>query len=85
MRDLSAPAIAGRCELSAALAPFVVAARHLLDHSIGDIRDIEVRLVANTHWHLRDFMFDVPRAEILYHRIHHIDLIRFFWGNPKGI
>jgi predicted dehydrogenase len=66
-------------------APFVVAARHLLDYSIGDIHDIEVRVVANTPWHLWDFMFDVPRAEILYHSIHYIDLIRSFWGNPKGI
>jgi predicted dehydrogenase len=51
----------------------------------GICRRRQLLAVANTPWHLWDFMFDVPRAEILYHSIHYIDLIRSFWGNPKGI
>ena len=67
-------------------APFIIAARSLIDQGvIGEVHDMEVRVTVYTPWQLWPFLQQVPYAEILYHSIHYIDLIRSFLGDPKGI
>ncbi|MFH5833832.1 Gfo/Idh/MocA family protein [Halalkalibaculum sp. DA3122] len=67
-------------------APHILAARNLIrEGALGEIHDIEIRLNVYTPWHLWEFLYDLPRVEILYHSIHYLDLVRSFLGNPKGI
>ncbi|WP_236980754.1 Gfo/Idh/MocA family protein [Membranihabitans maritimus] len=67
-------------------APYCIAARQLINEGwLGDIYDYEIKVCVYTPWHLWDFLFDLPRVEILYHSIHYIDLIRSFAGNPVKI
>lgn len=67
-------------------APYIAEARKIIDSGqIGELHDIDVRLNVYTPWHLWDFLYHIPRVEILYHSIHYIDMIRYFLGNPKGV
>jgi predicted dehydrogenase len=67
-------------------APFVSAARWLIDHGhIGDVYDMEVRVSVQTPWDLFPAVKVHPRLEILYHSVHYIDLVRSFFGNPKSV
>ena len=67
-------------------APFIIAARDMIDQGlIGDLCDIEARMQVNTPWHLWQFLFPLPRVEILYHSIHYVDLIRSFLGTPNSV
>jgi predicted dehydrogenase len=67
-------------------APFIIAARDLIEKGIlGDVYDIELMSCVYTPWHLWDFLFDLPRMEILYHSVHYLDMIRSFLGNPNKI
>ncbi len=67
-------------------APYIIAARDLIDKGIlGDIYDIEVMVCVFTPWHLWDFLFELPRMEILYHSVHYLDMIRSFLGNPQKV
>lgn len=67
-------------------APYITEARKVIDSGqIGELHDIDVRLNVYTPWHLWDFLYQIPRVEILYHSIHYIDMIRYFLGNPKGV
>lgn len=67
-------------------APFIIAARNLIDQgAIGEVHDMEVRVTVYTPWHLWPFLQQVPYAEILYHSIHYIDLVRSFLGDPTGV
>ena len=67
-------------------APFIIAARTLIDQGlIGDIHDMDVRVTVYTPWHLWPFIHHVPNAELLYHSIHYMDLVRSFLGEPTGI
>ena len=67
-------------------APYVLAARSLIDQGvIGDLHDMEVRVTAETPWHLWTFMQGIPRVEIVYHSIHYLDLMRAFLGEPRGV
>ena len=52
---------------------------------LGDIVDIEVRLVVKQPWHLWSFLEGAPRLEILYHSIHYLDTIRALVGEPRGV
>jgi predicted dehydrogenase len=66
--------------------PNVIALRDLLAHdALGDIVDIEVRLVVRQPWHLWSFLEGAPRLEILYHSIHYLDTIRALAGEPRGV
>jgi len=66
--------------------PYVLAAKSLIDQGeIGDLHAMEVRLTAYTPWHLWTFLENVPRLEIQYHSIHYLDLIRSFFGEPRGV
>ena len=66
--------------------PNMLALRDLLAHdSLGEIVDIEVRLVVRQPWQLWSFLEGAPRLEILYHSIHYLDAIRSLAGEPKGV
>lgn len=67
-------------------APFVLAARSLIEQgAIGEIYDMEVRVNVFTPWHLWTFLESVSFAEITYHSIHYLDLMRAFLGEPRGV
>ena len=66
--------------------PNVLALQDLLSSGrLGDIVDIEVRLVVKQPWHLWAFLKRAPRLEILYHSIHYLDTIRALAGEPRGV
>jgi predicted dehydrogenase len=66
--------------------PNVLALRDLLSaDELGDIVDVEVRLVVKQPWHLWRFLEQAPRLEILYHSIHYLDTIRALIGEPRGV
>jgi len=66
--------------------PNVLALRDLLaTGQLGDLVDIEVRLVVKQPWHLWTFLERAPRLEILYHSIHYLDTIRALAGEPRGV
>jgi predicted dehydrogenase len=66
--------------------PNVLALRDLLaSRDLGEIVDIEVRLVVKQPWHLWKFLEGAPRLEILYHSIHYLDTIRALVGEPRGV
>ena len=66
--------------------PNVLALRDLMaSRELGDIVDIEVRLVVKQPWHLWKFLEGARRLEILYHSIHYLDLIRALVGEPRGV
>ena len=67
-------------------APFVLAAASLIEQgAIGEVEDMEVRVTVYTPWHLWAFLEQVRFAEITYHSIHYLDLMRAFLGEPRGV
>lgn len=67
-------------------APYSIAARDMIDRGIiGEVYDMELMVCVYTPWHLWDFLFQLPRMEILYHSVHYLDLIRSYLGNPKKV
>jgi len=67
-------------------APFITMAREIIARGeIGEVCDVEFNINVYTPWHLWDFLYSLPRVEILYHSIHYIDLVRSFLGNPKSV
>jgi predicted dehydrogenase len=65
--------------------PNVLALKDLLAaDQLGEIVDIEVRLVVKQPWRLWAFLEGAPRLEILYHSIHYLDTIRSIAGEPRG-
>lgn len=67
-------------------APFIIAARDMIDRGLlGDMYDIDAHFQIETPWHLWDFLFTIPRMEILYHSIHYVDMMRSFVGNPDRV
>lgn len=67
-------------------APYITAAKEIIDQGlIGQLHDIDVRMNVYTPWHLWEFLYELPRVEILYHSIHYLDMIRYFLGEPKGV
>ena len=67
-------------------APFILKVKELIANDvIGTITDLDIKVNVLTPWHLWDFLFNLPRVEILYHSIHYIDLVRNLLGNPQSI
>lgn len=67
-------------------APYSIVAREMIDKGLlGEVYDMELMVCVYTPWHLWDFLFRLPRVEILYHSVHYLDLIRSFLGNPQKI
>jgi predicted dehydrogenase len=66
--------------------PNVLALRDLIARkSLGDLTDIEVRIVDRQPWEQWPFLERCPRLEVLYHSIHYLDTIRSFAGEPRGV
>jgi len=66
--------------------PNMLALRDLLTAGdLGDIVDIDVRLVTNQPWHLWTFLKSTPGVEVLYHSVHYLDSIRLIAGEPGGV
>lgn len=66
--------------------PAVLAAKSMIDAGLlGELHDMEIRMNIYHPWHLWEFLFGIPRMEMLYHSIHYIDLLRYFFGDPKGV
>ena len=66
--------------------PNVLAARDLVERgALGEITDIEVRVVDRQPWEQWRFLQGAPRLEVLYHSIHYLDVIRWLAGEPQGV
>lgn len=67
-------------------APYMIAARKMINEgTIGQVVDIDWRVVELHPWYLWDFLFEKERMEINYHSIHYVDLIRSLVGNPTSV
>lgn len=67
-------------------APNMLALRDAIERRIlGELLDIEVRIVLHTPWEYWAFLKGVPRLEILMHSIHYLDLIRRLAAEPRGV
>ena len=67
-------------------APYILKARELISQGlIGEVCDIEININVMTPWQIWEFLFDLPRMEIIYHSIHYIDLVRKLAGEPMSI
>lgn len=67
-------------------APYMIAVRDLIKRGvIGEVVDIDHRLVGEQPWNLWPFLFPKDRVEINYHSIHYIDNIRSLVGDPKAV
>jgi predicted dehydrogenase len=66
--------------------PGMLALRDLLQRdALGELVDVDVRVVIDQPWHLWPFLERVPRLEIPYHSIHYLDAIRSIAGEPMGV
>ncbi|WP_344977315.1 Gfo/Idh/MocA family oxidoreductase [Compostibacter hankyongensis] len=66
--------------------PAVQLAKAMIDQGlIGDLHDMEIRMNIYHPWHLWKFLYGIPRMEMLYHSIHYMDMMRYFFGEPLGI
>jgi predicted dehydrogenase len=67
-------------------APNVLVLRDLIARGgLGDIVDIDVRIVIDQPWHVWTFLERAPRLEVPYHSIHYLDTIRWLAGEPSGV
>lgn len=55
------------------------------EQRLGDLTDIEVRIVDRQPWEQWPFLAGTPRVEVLYHSIHYLDAIRWLAGEPRGV
>lgn len=66
--------------------PGVLAAKSLIDQgAIGELHDMEIRMNIYHPWELWDFLFTIPRMEMLYHSIHYMDMLKYFLGMPDKV
>jgi len=66
--------------------PAVIAAKNMIAAGhLGDLHDMEIRMNIYHPWHLWEFLFSIPRMEMLYHSIHYMDLLRYFFGDPRKV
>lgn len=66
--------------------PVVQLAKAMIDKGlIGDLHDMEIRMNIYHPWHLWKFLYGIPRMEMLYHSIHYMDMIRYFFGEPRKV
>jgi predicted dehydrogenase len=78
--------LVGAINFQLRFAPFVAAARYLIDEGIiGELYDMEFKVTVNTPWELFPLIKVHPRLEILFHSVHYIDCIRSFIGDPKSV
>ena len=66
--------------------PYMIQLRKMIsDGLIGDIYDVDWKVVTLQPWHLWTFLNDKERCEINYHSIHYVDAIRSICGDPKSV
>ncbi len=66
--------------------PNIIALKALLDGGhLGDVVDLEVRVVTHTPWEQWTFLRGIPRLELLYHSVHYLDAVRHLLGEPRGV
>jgi predicted dehydrogenase len=66
--------------------PNLIAIKALLERGVlGELVDVEVRVVTYTPWQLWSFLRGIPRLEILYHSVHYLDMLRHLLGEPRGV
>jgi len=66
--------------------PNMLALRQLVqEQRLGELTDIEVRIVDRQPWEQWSFLQTAPRLEVLYHSIHYLDAIRSLAGEPHGV
>jgi predicted dehydrogenase len=66
--------------------PNMLALRNLVqEQRVGELTDIEVRIVDRQPWEQWSFLEGAPRLEVLYHSIHYLDAIRSLAGEPAGV
>lgn len=66
--------------------PNMLAVRHLVEQQrLGELTDIEIRVVDRQPWERWAFLRRAPRLEVLYHSIHYLDAIRSLAGEPDGV
>lgn len=53
--------------------------------ALGELLELEVRVVCRMPWELWPFLRGLPRLEILVHSIHYLDLLRHLAGDPRGV
>lgn len=67
-------------------APYMIQLRQMINEGlIGDIYDVDWRVVTLQPWYLWTFLNNKERCEINYHSIHYIDAVRSLLGEPKGV
>ena len=66
--------------------PNMIALRDLVRcGALGELTDIELRVVDRQPWEQWSFLKGAPRLEVLYHSIHYLDAIRSIAGEPNGV
>jgi predicted dehydrogenase len=66
--------------------PNVIALADLVgENRLGNLTDIEVRIVDRQPREQWSFLERAPRLEVLYHSIHYLDAIRYLAGEPRGV
>lgn len=66
--------------------PNMLALRDLVSRgALGEVTDVEVRVVDRQPWEQWSFLNGAPRLEVLYHSIHYLDATRWLAGEPDGV
>ena len=66
--------------------PNMIALGQLIEERrLGELTDVEVRVVDRQPWEQWSFLQHAPRLEVLYHSIHYLDVIRSLAGEPRGV
>jgi predicted dehydrogenase len=66
--------------------PNMMAAADLISaQRLGELTDIEVRVIDRQPWEQWAFLKGAPRLEVLYHSIHYLDAVRWIAGEPRGV
>ncbi len=67
-------------------APYMLEVKKMLeDNLIGEVYDVDWRVVTLQPWALWTFLEHKERCEINYHSIHYIDAVRSLFGDPSGV
>jgi predicted dehydrogenase len=83
---LAARSIRGAVNFQLRHAPVIRALRQLLaSGAIGEVVDLEIRVVCRMPWETWPFLRGMPRMEILMHSIHYLDLCRALLGEPSRV
>lgn len=86
VRIARARGIRGAVNFQLRHAPCVQGARALLaEGAIGELVDVEIRVVCRMPWETWPFLAGMPRMEILMHSIHYLDLVRALCGEPERV